>query len=229
MAGEAVYSQDVERFNSVALSSEDDPDCGHITAVRTGNTWTIAFDLHYNKALARKHLETARQFYETAEFSLKRENWTAFVDNLFSAAELAARASLLCVPDRQFRKKTSHQDIQFRYRRHVELGNAEQDDLNTLNELAGLRDRCRYVRDDLRMGRDEAPALLAKVGNMLQRATEAPDNLGVVAGEPLDKNEAVGYVGQVAGKPVVRRASSHEAGPGKVEDPRSRNAKGTNK
>lgn len=120
--GEDIFGHEVEGLKVINLTQEDDPDCGHATLVRIGDSWIIAFDFRYNKALSAKHIEVAKQFWESAEFSFKQRNWAPFIDTLFSAAELAAKSILLSMPDPKFRKKTRHRVIQRRYNRFADLG-----------------------------------------------------------------------------------------------------------
>lgn len=103
--GDPIRENEVEGLDKIRLTDEEDPDCGHATLVRIGNTWIIAFDFRYNKGLARKHIDTAKQFYDSAEFSFTRKNWASCLDNLLGAAELTAKAELLLIPDPKFRKK----------------------------------------------------------------------------------------------------------------------------
>ena len=103
-AGEPVYDNEIEGLAGIKLTDQDD-DCAHATLIRLNDTWTIAFDFTYNRALAKKHIEKAGQFCEVAEAALEKRLLSPFVDNLFSAAELAARAILLAIPDEQFRRR----------------------------------------------------------------------------------------------------------------------------
>ena len=133
--GEPIFEHEVEGLEAINLTEEDDPDCGHATLIRIGGRWTVTFDFRYNKELSKKHVDTAKQFYAAAEFSFGRQNWAAFVDNLFSAAELLARSILLSRPDPKFRKKATHKAIQIRYNQFVDLGNVEETHRETLNKL----------------------------------------------------------------------------------------------
>jgi len=170
-AGEPIFEHEVEGLKEIHLTEGDDPDCGHATLVRIGNSWIIAFDFRYNKAFSAKHLETAKQFCETAEFSFNQKNWAPFVDNLFSAVELIAKSILLSMPDPKFRKKGTHKGIQIRYNRFADMGNVEVTHRDTLNKLSGLRDRARYLKGDTSISEDEARSLLDTVKNMMEYAS----------------------------------------------------------
>jgi HEPN domain-containing protein len=163
----------VEGLDKIRLTDEEDPDCGHATLIGIGNTWVIAFDFRYNKGLAQKHIEAAKQFYESAEFAFKRGYRSSCLDNLFSTAELAAKAVLLLIPDPKFRKKTTHGGIQLRYNRLADLGNVERKHREALNKLTGLRARARYLQGNVPISDEEIHALLENVKKMIADASES--------------------------------------------------------
>ena len=65
--------------------------------------WHISFDFRYDRELAAKHFSLAREFLDSAGESLDKLRLSPFVDNLFSACELSAKAKLLGFPDPAFR------------------------------------------------------------------------------------------------------------------------------
>jgi len=166
--GDPIREHEVEGLREITLTEEDDPDCAHATLIRISNSWIIAFDFRYNKALSAKHMETAKQFYESAEFAFNQRNWAPFVDNLFSAAELIAKATLLLMPDSKFRNKAKHGGIQVRYNRFADLGNVKPVYRKTFNRLSGLRPYARYLRRDITISEKEARNLLNAVDEMLR-------------------------------------------------------------
>jgi uncharacterized protein (UPF0332 family) len=168
--GDPIYEHEIEGIDPFQLTDEDDPDCGHATLVKIANSWIIAFDFRYNKALAKKHIDTAKQFYESAEFSYKQKNSASCLDNLFSAAELASKAVLLLIPDPKFRKKTTHGGIQLKYNRFADLGNVKPEFREALNKLSGLRVRARY-HGDVPISEEEIQRLLENVKKMITDAT----------------------------------------------------------
>jgi len=170
-AGEPTYEHEVEGLNEVNLTAEDDPDCGHATLVRIGDSWTIAFDFRYNKALSRKHIVAARQFLESAEFSLSKKNLSPFADNLFSAAELVAKSILLSMSDPRFRRKATHRAIQNRFNRFASLGNVKPVYRETFNRLSVMRDQARYLKGDVSISEDECRRLLDIVRSMMEEAS----------------------------------------------------------
>jgi hypothetical protein len=146
--GDPVYANEIEGLEELTLTEEDDPDSGHVTMFKFNGTWIMAFDFIYNKALAKKTIETAKEFIEAAEFSFSHQNWSAFTDNLFSAAELLAKATLLATwSDPAFREKTTHPAIHSRYNRFAHLGNVDAKHADTFNKLSNLRYPARYSKE----------------------------------------------------------------------------------
>jgi len=137
---------------------------------KIGSNWFIGFDLRYNKGFSKKNIEAAEQFYESAKFSLEKNNMRAFVDNLFSAVELTAKAELLSFPDPKFRKRTKHKSIHTRYNQYAKIGNAESCYRDALNELSKLRYPARYLNGELSISSDEAHKLLDAVKSMIDDA-----------------------------------------------------------
>lgn len=167
--GDAVYANELEGLEELMLTNEDDPDSGHVTMLKFNGSWIMAFDFIYNKALAKKTIETAKEFFEAAEFSLSRKNWSAFADNLFSAAELLAKATLLAAwSDPEFREKTNHPAIQSRYNRFASLGNVNPEHVLAFNKLSKLRYPARYAKGDFFLSESEGQSFLDSIKSMLQ-------------------------------------------------------------
>ena len=168
--GDPIYEHEIEGLDRFQLSDEEeDPDRGHVTLVKIADSWIITFDFRYNKALAKKLIDTAKQFYDSAEFSFRQKNSASCLDNLFSAAELAAKSVLLLIPDPKFRKKTGHGGIQFKYNRYANLGNVKPEFRKALNKLSGLRERARY-HGEILISEEEIRGLLKNVKEMIAEA-----------------------------------------------------------
>ena len=168
--GEIIYENEIDRPKSVKLTEDDNPDCGHVLLFKIGSNWFIGLDLRYNKGFSKRNIEAAEQFYESAQFSLKKNSLRAFVDNLFSAVELTAKAELLLLPDPKFRQKTKHKSIHTRYNRYAKVGNAEPRYRDALNKLSQLRCPARYLNGKLSISLDEAHTLLDAVKSMIDDA-----------------------------------------------------------
>lgn len=169
-SGEPVFAHEIEDLGEINLIDDDDPDCGHATLVKINGRWTIAFDFQYNKGLSRNHIKTASEFYEAAEFSFSRKNWSAFVDNLFSCAELSAKVILLTFLSPELARKATHPLIRQRYNRFADLGDFDETHRSVLNKLSGWRINARYLKGRVPVSEDEAVELLNIVKDMLTYA-----------------------------------------------------------
>lgn len=170
---EPIYENEIENLSKISLTKDDDSDCAHVTLLRIGEEWTIEFDFRYNKDLALRHIRTAKQFYEVAQFSYEKKFWSPFVDNLFSSCELVARATLLLFWDPRypmFRKKATHNLIRFRYDRFSKWGWVPSEHRTTLNKLSGFRSSARYLKGNLNINEKVAEELLLNVKKMIEDA-----------------------------------------------------------
>lgn len=168
--GEDVYQSDIEEFEDIELAPEEDPDAAHVTCLFIGGVGRLAFDFRYNKGVAAKHLRAAREFLDTAGEALESGREAVFVDSLLSATELVARATLLTMPDKKFRKRSNHKEIQQKHATFVELGNADPSHASVYTELRRLRDAKRYVTADPEITSEDAQRYLATVEDMYAHA-----------------------------------------------------------
>lgn len=143
---EAVFENEIERIENLQLLDEEEPKYAHVSMVRYGNRWLLAFDFRYNKDLARDHFETARQFYKSAQDAYKNKLLAPFIDNLFSCIELLAKSELLLIPDSKFRRTAKHRAIQSRYNQFMYIDKDKLGFRTALNELSKLRNSARYLK-----------------------------------------------------------------------------------
>jgi HEPN domain-containing protein len=169
-AGEDVFQHELEHIQFIDLSEEEDPNCGYATLLRYGDIWSIAFDFRYNKALSKKHIETAKEFYYSAKFSFEEKHWSPFIDNLFCAAELSAKSVLLSASDPEFREKATHKVIKSRYNQEYQSGNLDTSHRAAFNKLSNLRGGARYLKGDVSVSEAEAQELLNAVEDMIEDA-----------------------------------------------------------
>lgn len=162
----------IEMFEKMKLVEDQFQDCGHATLLRFNDIWHIAFDFRYNKELSTNHLDTAVEFYELSEVALGKRHWSAFVDNLFSAYELAAKAILLSTPEKEFREKTTHKHIHSRFNRFARLGNIKEDHKDVFNKLSEMRSNARYLKGELNLSDSEAAQMLSTVKEFIDLAKE---------------------------------------------------------
>jgi hypothetical protein len=96
--GDQIYENEIEGIQNITLDKKLYPNCAHVTFIKINNLWNIVFNFTYNRELAQKHIDIAQQFWSLAKVAYKHELWNAFVDNLFSAAELSVKAFFLLFP-----------------------------------------------------------------------------------------------------------------------------------
>jgi HEPN domain-containing protein len=154
------------------LAPGDDPNAGHVTFILLDAIWYIAFDFRYNRDLATRHLGAAAEFLEAARHSHKENHQCAFVDNLFSAVELVAKATLLFIPDAEFRRKSSHKAIHSRYNRFAHLGNVSASYRDTFNRLSRLRRSARYLEGTIDLHASQRTTLIDTVDAMIDEQRE---------------------------------------------------------
>ncbi len=165
--GNVVSWRQIENIQVIRLPDDEEGKYAHISMVRVGGTWLFSFDFRYNKELARNCFETAKQFLYSAQEALEEKRPAPFIDNLFSAIELLAKAELLLMPDPKFKQKATHKSIQLKYGRYVDIGNAKPEFKKTLNELTGLRNSARYLKSDYNLNPEEGKKYLAITTDMV--------------------------------------------------------------
>jgi uncharacterized protein (UPF0332 family) len=168
--GDPIFLSDIDGIEDIQPHGEEFADCGHATLMKFGSEWTIAFNFVYNKALSRRHVDTAQQFLEAADFAYEKKLWSALVDNLFSASELCARSLLLGMPDEKYRSKGTHSTTHNRFNRFGSIGNVDPDHLSAFNRLSQLRSRARYVKSKLELDEAFAKQLLQAVKGLYEQA-----------------------------------------------------------
>ena len=157
-AGDPVYLHELEDVPAIHLPDTADPNCGHFTLLLVGDRWYGSFDFRYNKGKARELLSAAEEFFESASAALSAGKLRAAIDNLFSAAELAATAYVLSTPVPGDGEPRSHGRVHTRFNMFSRHGNIQTDHRNTFNALAAARGNARYVRGVL----TQTPETVAK-------------------------------------------------------------------
>lgn len=70
--------------------------------------------------------------------------YCAFVESLFAAVELLAKATLMIHPDERVLASTKHEFVRTEINRYRKRGNIPEPFVRVLNELTELRGRARY-------------------------------------------------------------------------------------
>lgn len=170
-AGEMIVLDENTAIEDMELT-DTDPNAGHVTMLAQGGRWHIKFDFRYNSERCRDTLQIAREFLDAAASALKKGNLSAFVDNLFSATELMAKAELLMLPDKAVLHCHSHGVISPRYNWWGKLGNTDHQYVKLLNRLSSLRKLARYgPMSRLNLRPDEPASMLKTARKMMRRVS----------------------------------------------------------
>lgn len=168
--GDEVFANELASIEQITLTDSDDPDCGHATIIRLPDQWVLGVDFVYSKGSARRFLQTAEEFYATAETAWRRNHKSAFIENLFTAAELAIKALLLMLfSDQRFYKKTDHRDIHSRFNRFAAMGNVDPIQRNVFNKLSHLRYPARYDNAPDPLSNEEAESYMNAIQAIITR------------------------------------------------------------
>ena len=162
--GDKIDLDQFEDIKEIDLT-EADANAGHITILAHRGQWIIRFDFRYNAARSRQHLAAAREFIDAAASSLERGHLRPLADNLFSAVELLAKATLL-LHDHDMLITKKHGMVQAKYNLWGKLGNTDSRYTKLLNRLADLRSSSRYLNKELNLTPNEATDMLIIAENM---------------------------------------------------------------
>jgi hypothetical protein len=149
----------VERIEAIDLH-EADANCGHITMVRFKGKWSVHFNFVYNRQLIREILEVVPGSVETAEFALEKSHLHPFVEIIWSAAELMAKAELYAIANQDVKGTKKHKTVKAEFNRLARASPVLQGWAKTLNRLEELRRQARYLEKTLKLTPAEARAML---------------------------------------------------------------------
>jgi uncharacterized protein (UPF0332 family) len=142
--GDPVYAHEVAAVRHLQAQGQEDTDCGHLTVLLSGGQWLCSFDFRYNRQMASKLLSAAEEFLASASESRLAGRIHPAIDNLYSAAELAAKAEVVAAFPRESDAR-SHKQVQNRFNMLCRDGNIDADQGKTFNGLVEARLRARYV------------------------------------------------------------------------------------
>jgi hypothetical protein len=181
---------DVTEIERITLTDRD-PNAAHITLLRRGadpDLWLVAFDLRHNAARIEHTAAAANEFLQAARECLGRGHLRAFHENLFAAAELTARSTLLLGPDPGAVTATSHVYTDTRINMAAKEGRAPKPFVAAFNALSRKRTTARYRFEPFMLDPADVQRLLAVVREALE---------AVEAGMPRRISTTVAGVGRV--------------------------------
>lgn len=182
--GDPIRAHELDGVATVVLPETEDPNCGHATMVQlVDNQWIVVFDFRYNRGRSSLLVDRARQFLAVATHALGQRLWSAFAYNLFTAAELGAKAELLTLPRKELLKSRSHKAVHSRINEWGNLGNVDRAHVTAFNKLSRLRPNAAYGEAEFLMEAAEATSLHDAVAKLLgevesRLSREAPGRQG---------------------------------------------------
>ncbi|MCK6564689.1 MAG: HEPN domain-containing protein [Dehalococcoidia bacterium] len=170
-AGEVVSESDIGEINELRLT-EADGNAGHLTLLRHGDSWFVAFDFRYNGMRIKATLAAAEEFLVTAKAALEDGRLRVAIDTLFSATELCARAMLLSLPDERLLRSKKHGFIASEFNKRGRWSQDVAAFTGLLNRLTELRPRARYTDADPGIGAQEVADLLTLAESLYRQAQQ---------------------------------------------------------
>jgi uncharacterized protein (UPF0332 family) len=156
--GQAIFVDQVQGITSIELTDHD-PEAGHFTALRLTDYWYIAFDFRRYATRVGDMVARAQEYLSVAGDALRGGALAAFVDNLYSAMELLAKAELVLSAGHDPHTR-SHRTIRAQFNRWGHLGNVDAEHVRLLNELGSLRPKARYLEAALDLDASDAAHML---------------------------------------------------------------------
>lgn len=138
--GDAVTIGDIGEIVNVELTGND-INAAHITLIRSGSdTWSISFNAQYNRDRAKAVISVAGEYIQLAQYALNNGLLRGFVDCLYSAVELAAKARLILIPNPKMLTSKRHEYVVSHFNVFGgKLGNAPESHVRLINTLSTLR------------------------------------------------------------------------------------------
>jgi hypothetical protein len=143
--GEPILMNDIEDVLGIYPSKQNDPNAAHIMLFKFKGDWLISCDFFYNKQKNKGKLQNAISFLKAAKLCMDENLLGPFVDNLFSATELAIQGILLYRPTGNYSKRQSHDKTSELLESYTTLGNLDMKYWNHFKKLRELRLRGRYL------------------------------------------------------------------------------------
>ena len=107
----------------------------------------IYFNSTYNKSILKEHIESSKEFYDSAKANLETNRLRPFFEDCYASTELAAKSILLSIPDKKILYGKNHLDRQEKFKEQAKLGNVPKEYSDCLNELKSIRSSARYLEN----------------------------------------------------------------------------------
>ena len=141
-----VKEKDVEEIIGIYPNYNNDPNAAHIMLSKFKGKWYFAANLIYDRIKVQSLFNTSQKFLKSVCTSLEEENWSPFVDNLFSVTELSIQSILRLRHYNGYSRKQSHTKTRELLKGYCETGNAPMTFLENYDKLWALRKKARYLQ-----------------------------------------------------------------------------------
>jgi len=166
----AIDPTDEQRSEKLELT-DDDANAQHYTFVRRGGVWHFTFGCQQNAQRIRDYIEMAREFLKCAEWAHEHDQPRAFVDNLFSADELLAKAlHLIRAEDLEVVRSKRHKFSASQINLARKDGRMPDAFVEHFNWLSNNRSRARYNPSAFTVDRSDRELMLATAKEALRIA-----------------------------------------------------------
>jgi hypothetical protein len=147
--GDAISHEEIKNIGAFELELADS-DAGHFTILSWKAEWLILFDFRRNKGNAANLVKRAEEFLTVSEHAFAQKLFGPYIDNLFSACELLAKARLITTAGAATSDK-SHGSIKSGINQWGRLGNVDGAFVETFNKMSRARWAARYSAEDVSM------------------------------------------------------------------------------
>lgn len=168
--GELVTKDDVEEILGI-YPINFEPNTAHITIFKFNGKWYFEANLIYDRAIVQAKFVTSQKYLKIIDSALKDENWSPFIDNLFSVTELAIQSILLLRHYGKYSLKQSHKKTLEIFKAFCETGNTPLKFVENYESLWKLRKQARYLQGthgrEFSIKKTEAEKLLSVTKEMI--------------------------------------------------------------
>jgi hypothetical protein len=147
--GDVVNDGEIENIEAFELELVHS-DAGHFTVLASKGGWRMLFDFRRNQGKAANLVKRAEEFLTVSEHAYAQELFGPYIDNLFSACELLAKARLITAAAEAHSIK-GHNAIRSRINQWGRLGNVDSAFVETFNQMSRARSAARYSAEDVSM------------------------------------------------------------------------------
>jgi hypothetical protein len=147
--GDVISHEEIGNIGAFELELADS-DAGHFTILSWKDERLMLCDFRRNRGKAANLVKRAQEFLMVSEHAFAQKLFGPYIDNLFSACELLAKARLITAAAAAPSIKT-HPAIQSRINQWGRLGNVDGAFVQTFNKLARARSAARYSAEDVSM------------------------------------------------------------------------------